>query len=408
MFSKLFVTAMAVAGANAARPFLNEADTGLADVLGDDYPVGQLPPLEDMVGLPDFDWAARNYLPATNYTYYRNGVGGESSYRNNLEVFSRYRLRPRTMVDISNVGDSLQTTILGYNFSSPFFISPAARADFAHPDAELNLMKAAGIGGIPYIVNSPLGEALEKMHVADTYTQKQVSGYASLPWEDIANVALDNQTFFTQIYFQNNVTQNKELVEQAVKIGAKALVWAVDSPGSPDRQRAARFDVGSQNTEFITNTWEKYDQFRSWTDLPIVLKGIQTVEDARAAVDHGVDAIILSNHGARNLDGSPSSLETALEIFQQDPKIFEEIEVFADGGIRYGSDALRLFALGVKAIGIGRPIMYSNIYGVDGVSKVISLLHTSIKNDAANLGLASLKDINSTYVNWTPQFSWGV
>jgi hypothetical protein len=93
-------------GALAVRPFVNEADTGIEDVLGD-LPIGSLPELKDMIALSDFDWAARHYLPVLNYTYYRNGVGGEWSYRNNLEVFGRYRFKPRVMVDITKIASSL-------------------------------------------------------------------------------------------------------------------------------------------------------------------------------------------------------------------------------------------------------------------------------------------------------------
>lgn len=239
-------------------------------------------------------------------------------------------------------------------------------------------------------------------------TKKQVSSYSSLPLKDIAAAALPNQTFFSQIYFTLNDTQDRALLQASEASGAKAVVWSIDSPGSPDRQRAARYDVGSANTQFVKNTWEVYQTYRNWTSLPIVLKGIQNVADARAAVDHGVRAIILSNHGGRNLDGSPSSLEVALEIFNNDPDVFDQIEVLADGGIRYGTDALRLLALGVKAVGMGRPFMYSNVYGVEGVEKIIALMRDGIMNDAANLGLGDLKSINSSYVDWTPSPFWGM
>ena len=102
-YSGILLTSVAL----AARPFLNEPDTGITDVLGD-LPKGQLPNLTDIVALNDFEWTARNYLPLFNYTYYRNGAGGEWSYRNNLEVYNRYRLRPRTMLDISNIEASLR------------------------------------------------------------------------------------------------------------------------------------------------------------------------------------------------------------------------------------------------------------------------------------------------------------
>lgn len=176
-----------------------------------------------------------------------------------------------------------------------------------------------------------------------------------MPYETIAAAAGDNQTLFSQIYFTTNVTENLALLKSAEAQGAKAVVWSVDSPGSPDRQRAARYSVSSANTEFVKNTWEVYDSYRNATSLPIVLKGIQNVQDARLAVNHGVPAIILSNHGGRNLDGSPSSLEIALEIYNNDPDIFNQIEVLADGGVRYGTDALRLLALGVKAVSVAPP-----------------------------------------------------
>lgn len=135
------------------------------------------------------------------------------------------------------------------------------------------------------------------------------------------------------------------------------------------------------------------------TDLPIIIKGIGTVEDARLAVEHGAPAIILSNHGGRQLDGSPSSLEVALEIHEEDPEIFSSIEVYADGGVRYGADALMLLALGVKAVGVGRPFMFANVFGTEGIERVIELLKHEIAIDAGNLGVPDLKKIDSSYVS---------
>lgn len=140
------------------------------------------------------------------------------------------------------------------------------------------------------------------------------------------------------------------------------------------------------------------------TKLPIGIKGILTAADARIAVDRGVPLIILSNHGGRNLDGSPSPLEVALEIYENDPSIFQEAEILADGGVRYGTDVLKLLSLGVKAVGIGRPFMFSNVYGQEGVEKAINIMKTEIGGDAANIGVADLKAITPDYVNWSPNF----
>lgn len=140
------------------------------------------------------------------------------------------------------------------------------------------------------------------------------------------------------------------------------------------------------------------------TSLPIGIKGILTAADARIAVERGVPLIVLSNHGGRNLDGSPSPLEVALEIYETDPTLFDQAEFLADGGVRYGTDVLKLLSLGVKAVGIGRPFMYSNVYGQAGVEKVINIMKTEVAGDGANIGLDSLKSISPDYVNWNPNY----
>ncbi|KAK8099189.1 uncharacterized protein PG998_012430 [Apiospora kogelbergensis] len=379
----LITATLASSGVFAARPFINEPDTGIVEALGANFPVGSLPDIKNMVALNDFEWAARNGLPIKNYTYYRNGAGGEWSYRNNLEVYNRYRFKPRMMVDITKVQDSLPTSILGHNFSAPFYISPCARADYAHPNAEVNLVKGAAAAGILYIP----------------------SLYSTLSMETIAKNAAPEQTLFAQLYIPNNDTETQTLFDRAEKAGYKAIVWTIDSPGDASRQRAARFDVGSSNVELTRNTWEDLDKFRTMTKLPIMLKGVQTAAVAKAAIEHKVPAIVLSNHGGRNLDGSPSALEVAIEMYQEDPTMFQKIEVYADGGVRYGTDALRLLALGVRAVGVGRPFMYANAFGQPGVEKVAQILKHELTGDSANLGVPDLKKIDADVVNWT-QNGW--
>lgn len=237
-------------------------------------------------------------------------------------------------------------------------------------------------------------------------TLYMVSGFASKPIADIGAVAaaVENYTFFAQVYTSSNMTANQILFDARAAAGAKALVYSVDAPGSPSRQRAQRYGVGSAVTGLNKLSWDVLDQYRNMTTLPIILKGVQSVEDVRAAINHSVPAIILSNHGGRNLDGSRSSLEVAIEIYNEDPTLFDQIEILADGGVRYGTDALRLLALGVKAVGLGRSIMFSNVFGEEGVAKVIDLMHTEITNDAANLGVADLKAIDASFMDLTPNF----
>ena len=135
------------------------------------------------------------------------------------------------------------------------------------------------------------------------------------------------------------------------------------------------------------------------TTLPIIPKGITSVEDAKIAVAKGAPAIILSNHGGRHLDGAPSPFQTALQIHDEAPEIFEQTEVLADCGVRYGGDVLKFLALGVKAVGLGRSFMYANLYGTDGVRRAIDLLKKEIFLDAVNLGITDLKQLNSSWVS---------
>ncbi|KJK80816.1 hypothetical protein H634G_03965 [Metarhizium anisopliae BRIP 53293] len=379
------VVSLLASSALAARPFLNEPDTGIEDILKFSSN-GSLPDIKSIVGLPDFEYVARNYLPIRNFTYYRNGAAGEYSYRNNLEVFRRYRLRPRVLVDISNIESTLSTTILGHNFSAPFFISPCARADYAHADAEINFVKGAAAGNILYM------PAL--------FAQRSI--------EDIAAAKKPGQVLFQQLYLESNETFNKDLFARTEKAGAKAIIFTVDSAADGNRHRAARFGVGSADSSYSAFSWNFYEQLRNQTKLPIILKGIMTVEDAEEAIRRKVPAIILSNHGGRQLDGSPSALEVALEMYEKDKTMFQKIEVLADGGIRYGVDAIMLLSLGVKAVGLGRPFMYSNIYGQAGVEKVIQIMKHEIAIDAGNMGIPDLKKISPDFVEWKKPNGWAM
>lgn len=278
----------------AARPWLYAADTG-ADIRYAELGVGEgeLPPLDEIRCLDDFEWAARNVLNSTVMASIANGAGTEGSYRLNTEAFQAYGFRPRTMVDIRRVNESFPTSILGYNFSMPIFLTSFGVATRVHDDGEVGLMRAAGDQDILYIVSIS----------------------AANDMEDITGAAKEGQVYFQQFY--NRGWDDERLqayLDSVKKYGAKAIAFTVDSAGDGDRWRAARWDVGSGDSETSLITWDFYDKLKSMTDLPILLKGITSVEDAKAAVEHGVAAIYLSNHGARQLDGSPSGFEVALEM----------------------------------------------------------------------------------------------
>ncbi|KPM38476.1 hypothetical protein AK830_g8109 [Neonectria ditissima] len=348
----------------AARPFLNEPDTGIEDALK--IPTnGSLPPIDRMLGLPDFDYLARETMGFGPYAYIVHGAGSESSYRNNLETFNRFRFRPRVMVNITNIDTSLKTSILGHEFDQPFFISPFASAGITNKAAEEGLVKGAAQQNVLYIV--------------------------TLPMLLVSLMNLDEEP-------------PRALFAKIEAAGFKAIVLTVDSAGDRTAYRSRRLlpDTSiSRDPRYTFMTWEFYNELQAMTSLPIIPKGIQTVEDARMAIKVGAPAIFLSNHGGRALDGSPSPVEIAWEIYQEDPEIFNEIEVYADGGVRYGTDVMKLLALGVRAVGLGRPFMYANLYGTAGIDRAISLLESEITSAGANLGLSDIRDIDASYLKLT-------
>jgi isopentenyl diphosphate isomerase/L-lactate dehydrogenase-like FMN-dependent dehydrogenase len=386
---QFLAVALLLGSSNAARPFLDYPDTGAADVFGSlDNGNFNLPPVEDIVGLPDFQYVAQAHMNISSYTYYRNGAAGEWSYRNNLESFHRLRLRPRVMVDIDDIESTLPTTILGHNYSVPFFIAPCARAGYANDSAETSLARGAGAGNVLYVVTD----------------------FSSATKDEIQAAKAPGQNLFQQLYIDpSNDTSIIEQIRLAESHDFKALVLTVDSAADGNRHRAARYGVGSADAAYSSITWAKYDWMRNQTRLPIVPKGIQTVEDAIIAVERKLPAIYISNHGGRQVDGSPSALEVVIEIKKQAPWVFDQIEVWADGGVRYGADVVKLLALGVKAVGIGRPFMFANVYGEAGVSRAIDIMKREVAIDAANAGIGDLKNVGKGHVDLEDySHSWGM
>ena len=206
------------------------------------------------------------------------------------------------------------------------------------------------------------------------------------------------------MYLTGNLTEDSQYIRDLEEAGTDALVLTIDSVAGSTRHRAQRFGAGSANTEAVLLTWSYYDKLREVTDLPIAVKGVTSVETAKKAAEHDVPAIVVSNHGGRNLDGSPSPLDILLEMNEEAPELFDKLEVWADGGVRYGGDVIKLLALGARAVGVGRPYMFANAYGVKGVEKVTEILKKEVITDGGNLGLESFADVDKTYVSRSVSF----
>lgn len=383
VFAAALLTAVLASGiVQAAHPFMNEPDTGLQTFLEANGTLpnpGELLPLQDTWSIPDFDYAARMYLPAANYSYYRTGAAGEYGYRSNLDTFNKVKIRPRVLMDVVGVQNTLSTTILGYNFSAPFFIAPAAQAGRGNVEAEVPLVQGAAAGGILYIP----------------------SLFATLNISQIAAAKAPGQVTFQQLYVRGTNKSLTRYLQEAEAAGSKAIVFSVDNAWLPARSRSARWgsSESAPDYDYPVHTWTLYDQIKELTTLPVIPKGIQSVADALLAIEHGAPAIYVSNHGARQLDTSQSTMEIILEMYDNAPQIFNQTEVLADCGVRYGTDVLKLLAMGVKAVGMGRPFMYANVYGVDGITRLINLMKQEIIADAGNMGIGNLSEINPSYLN---------
>ncbi len=347
--------------------------------------------------LSDLEEAAAKKADRAAWAYIQGGAGEEWTMRANREAFHRRTLRPRVLVNVETL--EIGTTLLGTRTSAPFYVSPTASHGLVHPDAEAATARAASKAGI----------------IA------AFSTLSSISLEDIARAAPDGPRWF-QLYLQPEFSATRSLVERAEKAGFKAILLTVDMPvaGTRDRETQAGSPLASAITlgngsevvrplrspnvngdgahirKEASYTWDVIDRLRETTRLPLVLKGILTGEDARRAVDRGARGVVVSNHGGRQLDGAPASLEALTEVVEE---VGSEIEVYHDGGIRRGSDIVMALALGAKAVGLGRLVLWALAAGGEaGVSKLLSLLKTDLATVMALTGRRTISEIDKSLI----------
>lgn len=294
----------------------------------------------------------------------------------NIKTFRQIFFRPRVFVDVSKCDTS--TTLLGLPSTAPFFIAPAALAKLGNPEGEVNLTKGAGIAGIIQVMSTNASNSVEELAAARVN---------------------DKQKLWFQLYVHKDRAVTAKLLDKVVKSGAfSALFVTVDGPvlgkrEADERLKASVMPVSIEASgagaamagngaksftkalsTFIAKdlVWEEIAWMKKITGMPVIVKGITTVEDAVLALKYGCEGIYLSNHGGRQLDTSPPAMLTLLELRKHCPQVLTEMEVFLDGGVRRGTDVVKALCLGCKAVGLGRPFLYANTcYGVDGVLKAI-------------------------------------
>ncbi len=342
--------------------------------------------LARLVSLADFESVARLAMDPAAFDYVAGGSWDEISLGENEAAWRRRRLRPRVLVDVSGVDPS--TTMLGQPSSMPVAIAPMAAHGLAHPEAEVATAEAAAAAGIPFTLST----------------------MSTCSMEQVAAAAPDGTRWF-QLYTQADPGRTRELMVRAEAAGYRAIILTVDLPllGYRERDRRSGFDLVGPHGNFgevggathaggihadgfalleeqiLTGlSWDDLATIRGWSSLPLVLKGILTVEDARLAVEHGVDAIVLSNHGGRQLDRVPAPLDVVEEIVAG---VGGRTEIWVDGGVRRGLDIAIAIALGARGVLVGKPILWALAAGGQaGVGRALAILREEFEIALALLG----------------------
>jgi 4-hydroxymandelate oxidase len=344
------------------------------------------------INISEYEAAAREVMSKMAYDYYAGGALDEVTLRRNESAFDEIRLRYRVLRDVSS--RDLATTVLGEEIEMPIVVAPTAFHQLAHTEGEVATARAAGRAGTIMILST----------------------LSNCPIEEV--VAASQGPGWFQLYGYKDRGVTSELIARAQEAGCTALVLTVDAPflGSRERDVRNRFEVpshlaasnlagnpallpvsynASELASYVSEmfdaslTWEVVDWLRDVTDLPILIKGVVHPEDARLAVEHGAAGVVVSNHGGRQLDTAPATIEVLGEVVDA---VGGEVEILIDGGIRRGSDVVKALAFGARAVAVGRPVLWGLAAdGEEGVAHVLSILKSEL--DVA-LGLCGFKGLS--------------
>jgi isopentenyl diphosphate isomerase/L-lactate dehydrogenase-like FMN-dependent dehydrogenase len=329
------------------------------------------------VTVDDYESAARAALPNDVYDYFAGGAGDEWSMAQNLHSFDRWYLRPRILRGSGS--PDATTTILGQQVSMPVIVAPWAFQRMAHPEGESATARAAGAAGSIMVVSST---ALDRL-------------------DEIA--AIDGPKWW-QLYVFTDRDVTKKMLNRVATAGFDAVCLTVDFQAVGLRHRDTRsgfmLPIGPKSSHLA------FDPSLSWDDLgwireqapglPLLLKGILTAEDALLAIEAGVAGIVVSNHGGRQLDGTPAALTVLPEIVAE---VGGKIPVFMDGGIRRGTDIVKALALGAAAVMVGRPVAWGlAAEGEEGVAGVLRILRDELLNAMALCGCRTVEEITRALV----------
>lgn len=353
---------------------------------------GDAPPPADV---PDYAREAEARMTPMAWDYISGGAADELTLRWNRDAYDRIRLRPRVLVDVSHI--DLRLTLLGRELPFPLLLAPTAYHQLAHPDGEIATAKGAGAAGATFVMSTSATKSIE----------------------DVAAVATAPLWF--QLYVQRDREASRDLIRRAEAARCEALVITVDSPvlGPRYRETRSRFTLPpgmeranlrglktatggqrpAENTIYTalldpSLTWREIEWLRTETRLPVVLKGILNPDDAARAVEIGAAGIIVSNHGGRNLDTLPATIDALPEVAAT---VAGRVPVLVDGGIRRGTDILKALAHGASAVLVGRAYLYGlAVGGAAGVARVVGILRRELEMAMALTGRTNLAAIDAS------------
>jgi isopentenyl diphosphate isomerase/L-lactate dehydrogenase-like FMN-dependent dehydrogenase len=355
-----------------------------------------MPSPSQPVNVADYERLAEGALEEGALGYFAGGAGDELTLRENLAAFERIKLRPRMLVDVSSV--SAATTVLGTEVSMPLLVAPTAIQKMCHADGEAGTARAAAAAG----------------------TLMTLSTIATSTPAEVAEAAPGAPRWF-QVYCFEDEGVTRALIEQAVEHGYEALVLTVDAPRAGRRERDLRtgFQVPAEVTIpsvaaalghsaalsiaevfamlDLTLTWRDLERIRGLSDLPLLVKGVLTEEDARLACEAGADGVVVSNHGGRQLDGVHATIDALPEVVEA---VEGRVEVFVDGGIRRGTDVVKAIALGARAAMVGRPVLWGLAAGgEEGARRVLELLREEIALALLLCGCPTPADVTPAHIS---------
>ncbi|HVW17103.1 MAG TPA: alpha-hydroxy acid oxidase [Solirubrobacteraceae bacterium] len=350
---------------------------------------------EQLVNLADYEAAARTVLDAGVLGYYAGGAADERTLADNRAAFARRRLRPRVLVDVSEV--STETAVLGAPVAMPVLVAPTALHALAHADAEPGTARAAAAAGTVYCLSS----------------------LATTRPSDVAAAAPGGRRWF-QCYVFRDRAITSALLDEALDSGFEAIVLTVDAPRAGRRERdhrtgfsvpadvdmpAVRAAVGGPTCPTPEEFFSLVDRTLDWSVVgelarrgaPVVVKGVQTAEDAALACEHGAAAIVVSNHGGRQLDGVAAAIDILPEVVEA---VGGRLEVYVDGGVRRGTDVAVALALGARAVLVGRPVLWGlTVAGEAGVRRVLALLRDELELAMTLLGARTVDAVSRAHVS---------